>query len=139
MKYFPRLNLYKAANVTFDPSTVVATSYDWWCFVTVIRGRVVFNEYPYSATTRKHQAKVKALMAELGITPDIVVSTRLSLGNVNALEDAMQGALKEAEFFEGKAATARSLRGHYLSIAGEQLQRAEAIKQLIKMTERVAS
>lgn len=79
MKHFPKLNIYKASNVTFNPSTKMAHSYDWWCFVKVIDGKVVFNSYPYSPTTRRHQRKVKDLMASLGIAIDLEVNQRESL------------------------------------------------------------
>lgn len=72
-------NLYKATNVTFDASQIEAFSYAWWRFVKVIDGLVVFNEYRYSATTSKHQYKVKALMRDLGIEIDLFVKTKASL------------------------------------------------------------
>jgi hypothetical protein len=74
-----KYNLYKAANVTFDSHTMEAYSYAWWRFTKVIDGLLVFNEYRYSATTSKHQFKVKTLMRELGIEIDLYVKTKVSL------------------------------------------------------------
>lgn len=66
MKYFSKLKLYKAANVTFNPETCEAYSYGWWRFVAVIGGKLVFNNYNYSTTTSGHQRKVRALLCDLG-------------------------------------------------------------------------
>lgn len=79
MKYFPRLKQYKAANVTFNPNTLEAHSYAWWCFVKRINGQIVFNEHKYSPTTSRHQSKVKALLAELNINIDQYVDVREGL------------------------------------------------------------
>lgn len=68
MKYFKRLGLYKASNVTFNAKTLSAHSYDWWQFVKQVNGKVLFNTYRYSLTTGRHQAKVRSLMNSLGIS-----------------------------------------------------------------------
>lgn len=47
--------VYEAANVFFNRDTTEAYSYNWWLFVARINGKVVFNDYSYSPTTRKHQ------------------------------------------------------------------------------------
>jgi hypothetical protein len=73
-------HVYKASNVMFDSQRVFATSYDWWVFVRVIGGKVVFNAHRYSTSTQRHQSKVRDLMASLGIGIDIFVDTRESLG-----------------------------------------------------------
>lgn len=71
MKYYKRLGVYKASNVTFHPDTISAYSYGWWKFVGVVDGKVVFNNHRYSNSTSKHQLKVKRLLRELGIKIDI--------------------------------------------------------------------
>lgn len=71
MKYFKRLKIYKASAVTFNPQTMEAYSYSWWKFVAIVEGKVIFNDYYYSPSTRKHQSKVRSLLQELGITIDI--------------------------------------------------------------------
>ena len=73
MKYFSRLNTYKASNVEFNPETQEATSYGWWTFFKVINGTAVFNAYNYSNSTCKHQQKVRALLSDLGIKIDLIV------------------------------------------------------------------
>lgn len=71
MKLMKRTGIYKAANVTFDPKSLNAYSYDWWRFVAFVEGLVVFNNYRYSVSTAKHQSKVRSVMRELGIKIDI--------------------------------------------------------------------
>lgn len=95
MKQLKKSGVYQASNVTFDPSQIEARSYKWWVFVKVIGGKVVFNEYPYSNTTRRHQAKVKTLMNDLGIKIDYVVSTRESLDHSQVLNIAIENINKE--------------------------------------------
>lgn len=63
----------------FDPIGVRAYSYDHWKFVTVIKGRVVFNAYRYSVTTGTHQSHVRYLLEALGIKIDLEVNTRNDL------------------------------------------------------------
>lgn len=85
MKYFKRLGLYKASNVTFNPKTLSAHSYDWWQFVKQIDGKVIFNNYRYSQSTSKHQRKVAQVLQELGIVYETVKTVK-SLANLETLE-----------------------------------------------------
>lgn len=74
MKYFKRLGIYKASNVTFDSAAMVAVSYGWWVFVARIGGKVVFNNYFYSQATRGHQRKVRNQLERLGIAIDLEIA-----------------------------------------------------------------
>jgi hypothetical protein len=76
MNLMKRTGIYKANNVTFNPTTLEAFSYHWWKFVAVVEGKVVFNNYFYSNSTAKHQSKVRNLMSELGIKIDIEMPLR---------------------------------------------------------------
>lgn len=67
MKFYKRLNLYKASNVTFNPVTKEAFSYQWWKFTKIIDGKLVFNSYSYSSSTCKHQDKVAGVLSHLGL------------------------------------------------------------------------
>ena len=89
LKYYPRLNMYKAANVTYNPSTGTATSYDWWHFVIVIKGKVVFNRHAYSVTTTRHQSKVRNVLNDLGIKIDLEIDSRKSLSDCYVFDDAI--------------------------------------------------
>jgi uncharacterized protein (DUF1697 family) len=85
LKYYKRLKIYKSStgNVVFNPETLEARSYDWWVFVSKIKGKVVFNNYPYSTSTGGHQRAVKKLLQTLGIKIDVTVSVRQSLNDIS--------------------------------------------------------
>jgi ATP-dependent helicase/DNAse subunit B len=71
MKYMKRAQIYKSDNVTFNPATCEAHSYTWWKFVAKVDGFVIFNNYRYSYSTSKHQAKVRSLLDTLNIKVDV--------------------------------------------------------------------
>lgn len=99
MKYYKRLNVYKASNVSFEPDSIAAYSYDWWQFVRVVNGSVVFNDYSYSPSTRKHQYKVRSLLNQLNINIDLVINTRAGLqacNGVHSFQDLATEAMREA-------------------------------------------
>jgi hypothetical protein len=58
----------------FNPTSVSAFSYDWWQYVAIIDGLVVFNTYRYSNTTSRHQSEMRRLLDKLGVNIDIEVS-----------------------------------------------------------------
>ena len=81
-KFHPRLNLWKdGKNNVFNPYTLEATSYNWWIYLKKIKGKLVFNTYPYSKTKQRHQNHMHKLLKELNIKIDVKVSTRQSLHN----------------------------------------------------------
>lgn len=94
MKYFKRLKIYKdySGNCTFNPETNEAFSYRWWRFVAVVEGRLVFNDYRYSVTTAKHQRKVGAVLASLGIKPDITMPLPRGIRHDQTLAELIQEA-----------------------------------------------
>ena len=83
MKWMSRKQVFGLKNVTFNPFTMVADSYDWWVFVLPIKGKIVFNNYNYSMTTCKHQGEVRQLLKSLGIKIDLEVSMHSSLSENN--------------------------------------------------------
>lgn len=87
MKYMQKAGIYKGSNVTFNPETVEAYSYDWWGFVKKIGGKVIFNTYRYSVTTAKHQSKVRSLLRELGIKIDREVQCKDGIHNIDTLKE----------------------------------------------------
>lgn len=91
MKYFKRLGLYKAANVTFNPKSLDAHSYGWWRFVALVDGLVVFNNFSYSNTTAKHQRKVSGLLNELGIKVDLTLSLPSGINSTDLSELIVRG------------------------------------------------
>lgn len=67
----PRLELFKTSNNYFDPIKFQAYSYDWWRYLEIRKGKVVFNNYCYSMQTSGHQQSTRRLLKELGIKIDI--------------------------------------------------------------------
>ena len=92
MKYFPKLKLYKASNVTYNPVTYQAYSYRWWRFVDMIDGKIIFNEYKYSMSTSRHQWKVRTLLDLLGIKIDCFVKVKEGIGSAGWKEKALATA-----------------------------------------------
>lgn len=129
MKFYPKAGVYKASNVCFDPEEVSAYSYQWWKFVTRIGPLTVFNSYPYSNTTRRHQWKVKSLMRSLGI--DIHADIEVPRG-VGA-DDWAQGAIN---LYQERIETLKQemLKGR----PSKNLERAAAIKELRAKQRQVA-
>lgn len=107
MKYYKRLNVYKASNVEFDPNICAAWSYGWWKFVAVINGKVVFNDYNYSNTTLRHQYKVRRLLHDLGIEIDLVVEAP---GGLQNLDSALKYEALRIQELEEQIAKPRSHR-----------------------------
>ena len=95
MKYMKRTNLYKASNVAFNPETLSAYSYSWWKFVSVIDGYVVFNNYVYSNTTARHQAKVRKLLNNLSIKIDFELP--IPEGLQSPVCSSIEAVIKHAE------------------------------------------
>lgn len=79
MKKLKIRNEYYASNVRYYADKKEAYSYDWWCFVKVINGKTIFNNYTYSSTTCRHQSKVASLMYKLGHKIDLYVDMNYSL------------------------------------------------------------
>lgn len=79
-KFRPRKGVYTdGKNNVFNPDSCEATSYEWWTYVKRIKGKVVFNAYPYSHTTQNHQRNMRKLLKALKIKIDVEVSMKSSL------------------------------------------------------------
>lgn len=96
MKFMKRAEIYKASNVTFNPDTCKAYSYNWWRFVDIVNGKVIFNNITYSQSTCKHQSKVRSLLSELGVNIDFTIQSRSGLQSgswkvesVNSIQDSI--------------------------------------------------
>jgi hypothetical protein len=74
-------------NCTFDPVKLQAYSYKHWCFVDLIKGKVVFNNHRYSKTTGAHQHAIRNLLHDLGIQIDFEIDMSRSLEHFK--EDAL--------------------------------------------------
>jgi hypothetical protein len=107
MKFFKRANLYKASNVTFNPDTCEARSYEWWAFTKTINGVLVFNDHRYSVSTAKHQSKVRALLRDLGHDIGLVVDARCGLQNDEWKSQAVDSISHEIESIKLALASTR--------------------------------
>lgn len=111
MKYSKKREQWEASNVTLkvsqtmDGLNVEAFSYEWWKFVAVINGKVVFNGYRYSNTTAKHQSKVRQKLSEMDIKIDFVVDTNKSLNDYDVLTAAINSEKYDIKELEEKLAS----------------------------------
>jgi hypothetical protein len=90
MKFIKTKNTYKASNVELDLNTMTAVSYNWWTFLKVIDGQLVFNSYAYSPSTQRQQSKVLKVLAEKGIKIDFVIESKKSLTDSSLFNDAKE-------------------------------------------------
>lgn len=123
MKYMQRAQIYKANNVTFNPKTCEAHSYAWWRFVAKVDGVVIFNNFGYSNSTRKHQSKVRSLLNDLGIKVDIVAPFPQGIKN-----ESLESLVLQAE---------ENLCDMFLSEESKRIERNEkaAKRRAIKKSE----
>ena len=72
MKYFSRANIYKNSTGSnkYNVEAREAYSYDWWLYFKDYDGLMVFNNYYYSSSTRKHQSDLRGLLIDLGYDLD---------------------------------------------------------------------
>jgi hypothetical protein len=135
LRYYKKLGLFKASNVAFYPTTLEATSYDWWVFVKRIGGKIVFNSFRYSPTTNKHQSKVRSLLEQLGINIDFEISAPKGLQNLQSAIDHYEYSINA---LQQEIANPRSRKGK--NILREQQIRdmqkqIEIVKRLQEMEE----
>jgi len=133
MKYMKRAKIYKANNVTFDPETKEAVSYDWWLFTTVINGKLVFNNFNYSPTTGKHQYNVLSLLRELGIEVDLIVLTTKSLNDESWRKEAIDNLIqnnKDTKELMDKPRSRKATNERRVLEIEETLKQIELIKNL---------
>lgn len=110
MKLMKRSGIYQCSNYncTFDPKKVEAHSYRWWKFVSKVDGVVIFNDYYYSPSTRKHQGKVSGLLRSLNIKVDITapfcqgipsldLASLIVLAEENLCDQYLAGEIKKEE------------------------------------------
>jgi hypothetical protein len=99
MKFYKKLGIYKNSTetCTFDPVSKESFSYNWFKITEVRQGKLIFNNYSYSMTTRKHQTEVLRL---LNREPDIIVEAPEGLGKpcmFTRMSDVINIALNKLE------------------------------------------
>lgn len=92
---------------------------------------MVFNDYRYSVTTAKHQAKVRELMFQLKITADLRVEAPRGLQD---LESAVKWHLEQCEELQQKIKSPRTRKEKNHERAQEimtHLAKVDAIRGLL--------
>ena len=107
MKLFKRANMYKASNVSFNPETCEARSYEWWAFTKMVNGVLVFNDHGYSNSTRKHQSKVRTLLRELGHEIGLTVDAPCGLQSYKWPAQALESIQSKIEAVNMQLASTR--------------------------------
>tara|TARA_Y100001937_G_scaffold127345_1_gene199355 strand:+ start:241 stop:684 length:444 start_codon:yes stop_codon:yes gene_type:complete len=80
MKYYKRLDVYKASNNEVSLTNMTAYSYGWWKYLTKVelttgKSLVIFNNSSYSASTNKHQSNARWLLHKNNIEVDVWLHT----------------------------------------------------------------
>lgn len=136
MKYFSKLNQYKASNLILDMNTLTATSYGWWEFVKPIGSKIVFNNYRYSVTTSCQQSKMRSLLRELGIKIDLEIQAPRGL---QELSSAIPYLEREIETLENELKNPRIRKIDERKIKiGALTSELTAVRALIKLEMRAA-
>lgn len=101
--------MYKASNVTLNAETLEARSYDWWVFAKFINGKLVFNNYGYSNTTRRHQSKVLNLIVnKLLVKIDYFIEAPKGLQRLESAIDHYEREIKGLTELINKKGTRKS-------------------------------
>lgn len=107
MKYYTRLHMFKGSNNVFNPIEMTAYSYNWWRYLEIIKGKLVFNDYSYSQQTNNHQGSLWGVLRQLGIKVDATVHIR---GGLQALFTEALPA-QYANIFDNEIAISRGRDG----------------------------
>lgn len=102
-RFMPKSNDLAKANNRLHLTEMKGYSYGWWCYVCVIDGLLVFNKFPYSRTTQKHQSNMRSLLSKLGIRIDLEVSTKSSISQFT-LDNVETCLRNELEYVQGQLA-----------------------------------
>lgn len=140
MKFYKKAGIYKNSTGTnyFNPSTMRALSYDWWCYFKVIDGSTVFNAYRYSNTTARHQSHLRSLLEDLGIEIDHIIEAPKGLDNLeSALElyksrqSELQAEIDRPRSHKAKNEERRELKASYkaLELLVEYLMKRESLRK----------
>lgn len=131
MKYYSRSNMYKASNVSFNPATNIALSYDWYQLTRVINGTMILNKYVYSNSTAKHVYKVRQLLADLGRPVHLVIEAPKGLQDLGAAISHYESMIQnlEAQIAKPRSQAAKNAeRRHEISLHTRTIKQ---IKELL--------
>lgn len=125
MRYYKRLNVYKASNVLVDEKRD-AWSYGWWKFYDAATG--IFNYSRYSVSTSGHQTKVFRLLRQKGLPINLVLyGTTDSLTNLSdALETESEAYKIAAAHWQAKLDKLKKKDGRNGRLYAAKVQAAKA-------------
>jgi hypothetical protein len=135
LKFMKRAGIYKGVNVTFNPETKTALSYNWWEFVKVIGGKVFFNSYRYSTSTQRHQSKVRRLLEALEITIDFDVEAPQGLQNSLGAIEYMETRIKTLFDEMAKGRNGSSAQNNRLDMIKYFQEGVKALKEALNVEE----
>lgn len=130
LTFYPRLNTWKAANVSLNPHTLEARSYDWWIFCKRINGQLVFNDYRYSNTTSKHQHKVRGWLRHQGYEFTSIEAPR-GLQDLRSATNYYRDQIKKLEAEIAKPRSQARKNSERNEQIGNYLKKIDMVEQLI--------
>lgn len=134
MKYFKRSNMYKASNVTVNAETLEARSYEWWIFVKRIKGKLVFNDYGYSNTTRRHQWKVRRLLKDtMHVNIDHVIEAPKGLQRLDLAIEHYNNKIADLQAEINKRGTKKKKNEERAELINQYQERIILIQDLMKV------
>lgn len=125
-------NQYKASNVVFDANTMEAYSYGWWKFVSIINGRVIFNDFSYSKSTVQHQSKIVNLLHILNIKIDHFVLCPRGLQDLNSGIEYSEIRIEQLQHDINKPKSHKAKNMQKLEEINKYIKHIEVLKTLIK-------
>lgn len=131
VKYLKTRNEFVSSNFSFDLADERAWSYGWWLFARRdSNGKLIFNNYGYSNTTRKHQAKARLILDR---TPDLTLKyTNKSLLDLeSALNDEVEAAQAMIRSIEREMNKPRTQKAKNI----ERMNQIKVIQDHIKTVE----
>ncbi len=135
MKWKPRLKIYKysaRSKCTFNPATMEGRSYEHWLFFARINNKNVFNNYPYSHTTRSHQWMMRNLLKELKIKIDIEVSQHESLPYLDGALETLYRQLFTTEVALKRKGARKSMISRRKKVIDQCKTEIKLLKKVLK-------
>ncbi len=132
MKYYKTLNQYKASNLIIDMNSMAAYSYAWWKFVAKIDGKIVFNDYGYSPSTRLHQAKIRELLGQLGIGIDLFIAAPEGLQSLDSAVPYYEYEIQKLKDVIAKKGTRKAKNEERMGEIRYYERKIQEVKDLLK-------
>lgn len=135
LKFFKTLNQYKNSTGTcmFYVESKRATSYGHWCFLKVIKGKLIFNDYHYSSSTSAHQSCVREVLKSLKIKIDFCVYQSETLDDGVQVRHLVE-RIELAKLKLSKKGLREKTRKHLESSLAESIKELKDIQKALKIS-----